>query len=333
VAVWEVAAKGEALRRARRPFALATVVRRERPASAQPGDQALVTADGRLIGWIGGSCAEPVIIREARAALLRGCPVLVRLGPPEVRSGGLPEGVVGYPMTCHSGGILEVFVDPCLPEPQAVLVGDTPVAEALATMAQAAGFAVIVCGPEAGDGRFAAAKRVLQSLDPGLVTLDPWTFVVVATHGEDDMAALATALRSEAGYVALVASRKRASACLEDLGATGLSPEQLARLKAPAGLDIGAVTPAEIAVSILAEMVQQRRSPVARAAAEVGIPPEPPVEATAVDPVCGMTVEIGPATPSHSHQDQTYYFCCPACRGRFERDPQRFLATAPSDTR
>jgi xanthine dehydrogenase accessory factor len=326
MAVWEIAGKGEALRRARRPFALATVVRRERPASAQPGDQALITADGRLVGWIGGSCAEPVVIREARQALLTRCPVLVRLGPPDAEAGRSAEGVVTYPMTCHSGGTLEVFVDPCLPEPQAVLVGDAPVVEALATMAQAAGFAVIVCGPDAGDGRFTAARRILPSLDPGLVTLDPWTFVVVATHGQDDTAALATALRSEAGHVALVASRKRAAGCLEELGAAGPAPEQLARLKAPAGLDIGAVTPAEIAVSILAEMVQQRRTAAPRPVADACIPPEPSITATAVDPVCGMTVEIGPATPSHSHQGQTYYFCCPGCRGRLERDPQRYLA-------
>lgn len=312
MAVWDLVEQGQELRRRRRSFALATVVRCERPTSAHPGDQALITDDGQLTGWIGGSCAEPVIVREALRAIHADQSCLVRLGPPDTQPGITPEGVVAYPMTCHSGGTLEVFVDPCLPRPQAVLVGHAPVTEALAALAGAAGFAVVYDPHAAG-------------LHASAVTLDARTYVVVATHGQADEEALAVALRSSAGYVALVSSRRRAEACRATLRAEGLTAEEVARLKAPAGLDIGAVTPAQIAVSIVAEMVQHActAAPVAHGEAPS------PVSATAafVDPVCGMAVEPTVGTPSLAYAGETYYFCCAGCQRQFERDPQRFLAS------
>jgi xanthine dehydrogenase accessory factor len=337
VAVWEIVAQGQALRQARRPFALATVVRCERPASARPGDQALITEDGHVRGWIGGSCAEPVIVREALRALRTGCGCLVCLGPPHAQPGVTPEGVTVYPMTCHSGGTLEIYVDPCLPTPQAVLVGHAPVVETLATVAAAAGFDVVVCAPQAAAERFPAAKQVVPALDHVAESLDPHTYVVVATHGEADEEALAVALRSRAGYVALVSSPRRAEACRQSLLGQGLMCEQVARLKAPAGLDLGATSPAHIAVSIVAEMVQRHCSTVPTWGNDAGLShtpdqPEGPIAsaATAVDPVCGMTVEIGEGTPTLVHEGQVYYFCCPSCHGRFQREPARFLVGVPA---
>lgn len=311
--MWDLVEQGQELRRQRRPFALATVVRCERPTSAHPGDQALITDDGHLTGWIGGSCTEPVIIREALRALRGGASSLVRLGPPDTRPGITPEGVKVYPMTCHSGGTLEVFVDPCLPRHQAVLIGHAPVTKTLAVLAEAAGFEVIVSDPGA------------TALDPNVVTLDARTYVVVATHGQADEEALAVALRGSAGYVALVASRRRAEVCRETLLAEGLTPEQVGRLKAPAGLDIGATTPAQIAVSIVAEMVQHACSTLPDEREETLQPVLTP--ATFVDPVCGMTVEPAAGTPSLVYEGQTYYFCCAGCRRQFERHPERFLAS------
>jgi xanthine dehydrogenase accessory factor len=305
VAVWDLVERGQELRRQRRAFALATVVRCERPTSAHPGDQALITDDGHLTGWIGGSCAEPVVVREALRAIQTERSCLVRLGPPDVRPAVAPDGVVVYPMTCHSGGTLEVFVDPCLPRPQAVLVGDAPVIETLAVLADAAGFAV--------------------ARDLNAATLDARTYVVVATHGEADDEALADALRSPAGYVALVASRRRAEACRETLMAEGLTRKEVARLKAPAGLDLGATTPAQIAVSIVAEMVQHACATAPMAREEALSPISAPM--AVVDPVCGMTVEPTVGTPSLVHEGTTYYFCCAGCRRQFARDPGRFLAS------
>lgn len=323
MASWDMVERGWELRGARQPFALATVVRCERPASAHPGDQALITADGCLNGWIGGSCTEPVIIREALRAIRAGRSCLVRLGPHDARPGVAPDGLVTYPMTCHSGGTLEVFVDPCLPVPRAILVGHASVIAALAALAATAGFEVVVCDPRAAVEEFPAARQVIASFDPAALALDPYTYVVVATHGQADDEALAVALRGPARYVALMASRRRAAACRETLLAAGLTREQVDRLKAPAGLDLGATTPAQIAVSIVAEMVQH-----ACTAVPIGheVAPSPVVTAaTAVDPVCGMAVEPGDGTPSLLHGGQVYYFCCSGCRGQFERDPDRFL--------
>lgn len=326
MAAWELIEQGRELRRARQPFALATVVRCERPASAHPGDQALITADGCLYGWIGGSCTEPVIIREALRALRAGRSCLVRLGPPDAQPGIAPDGLVTYPMTCHSGGTLEVFVDPCLPAPRAVLVGQAPVTVALATLAATAGFEVVVCDPRAAVEEFPAARQVIASLDPAALALDPYTYVVVATHGQADDEALAVALRGPARYVALVSSRRRADVCRATLLAAGLTREQVDCLKAPAGFDLGATTPAQIAISIVAEMVQHVCSATT---IEQGDVPSPVATAvTAVDPVCGMTVEPAEGAPSLIHGGQVYYFCCSGCRGQFERDPDRFLAAS-----
>ena len=255
------------LRRRGEPFALATVVRCERPTSAKPGAKALIRPDGRVAGWVGGACAEPVVAREALAALRDGQPRLVVLVGDGGRDPARTEGVVHFPMTCHSGGTLEIYVEPFLPKALLVLVGHGPVIETLATLGETAGYAVSVLPADA-----TAALRGLS--------LGPNSSVVVATHGDVDEQALTRVLATPAGYVSLVASRKRAGAIVETLRRRGVPAEQLARLKAPAGLDIGAVTPEEIAVSILAEIIQARRhlaaaslAPGAAAAARARHPP------------------------------------------------------------
>jgi xanthine dehydrogenase accessory factor len=327
VAVWDLVEQGRELRRQRRPFALATVVRCERPTSAHPGDQALITDDGSLLGWIGGSCSRPVIVREALRVLHSGHSSLVRLGASDAPSDHLPEGVVAYPMTCSSGGTLEVFVDPCLPTPQAVLVGHTPITEALAALASTAGFDVVICDPHATAAAYPAAQQIIAVLDPAAVALDARTYIVVATHDEADEEILATALHSPAGYVALVASRRRAEACRETLLAAGLTHAQVARLKAPAGLNIGATTPAQIAVSIVAEMVQHLVSAAPTTHEQPEAPLTEGVRPAVLDPVCGMTVDPTAETPSCTYDGTVYYFCCPGCKRRFEGDPQRFLVS------
>lgn len=329
MAIWDLVEQGRELRRQRRPFAMATVVRCERPTSAHPGDQALITDDGKLVGWIGGSCSGPVIVREALRVIHSGHSCLVRLGAADAPPDDVPDGMVAYPMTCQSGGTLEVFVDPCLPTPQAVLVGHAPITEALATLAETAGFDVMICDPHATVAAYPTARQILAALDPEAIALDARTYVVVATHGEADEETLATALRSPAGYVALVASRRRAEACRESLLAEGLTPAQVSRLKAPAGLDIGATTPAQIAVSIVAEMVQHLASATPVAHEQTEAPPTAVVQLAVLDPVCGMTVEPTAETPSFAFAGTVYYFCCSGCRRQFEHDPQRFLASVP----
>ncbi|HEY3067623.1 MAG TPA: XdhC family protein [Methylomirabilota bacterium] len=291
-----------ALRQAGEAFALATVVRCERPTSAKPGAKAIIRADGTLVGWIGGACAEPVVVREALAALRDGQPRFLGLVGDTGEGPGRTEGMLSYAMSCHSGGTLEVYVEPYLPKPRLVLIGHGPVVETLATLGHAIDFDVSVVTAAA-------------ALEPSLFTSR--TAVVVATHGNFDEDALARALASGAGYVSLVASRKRAAAVVESLRGSGLSPDRIGRLKAPAGLDIGAVSPAEIAVSILAEIVQARAGDKPTAPA-----PELPTEAT--DPVCGMLVEISSARYRSQTPSGTVYFCCRRCQELFDAEPARY---------
>ena len=262
------------------PFALATVVNVERPASARRGDRAIVTPDGALVGWVGGACTEPTVVREALAALADGEARLVRVEE-----------------VCASGGTIEVLVEPQLPAPLVVVLGDGPAARTLAELVRTVGWRV--------------ASELEERADA----------VVVASMGQADEEALEAALAGEAGYIGLVASAKRGSAVLAHLRDRGLDEETLTRVRCPAGLDLGPSSQEEIAVAVLAELVAWRHT---RPGAAVEL-----VEAfEAVDPVCGMTVSITGASETAVHDGRTYYFCGAGCRTRFEADPARYLATA-----
>jgi len=285
------------LQRRGEPFALATVVRCERPTSAKPGAKALIREDGSVAGWVGGACAEPTVVREAMNALRDGRPRLVALVGEGGRGPSRTEGIVEHPMTCHSGGTLEIYVEPYLPKPMLVLIGHGPVVDALATLGRAADYAVVTVS-----GRSAELEQL---------RLTPRASVVVATHADSDEDVLAHVLTADVGYVSLVASRLRAAAILARLVARGVPPSRLGRLKAPAGIDIGATEPAEIAVSILAEIILHHRS------GKPEVSSADTMEAT--DPVCGMTVDVAGARYRSDVGGQTVYFCCSACKETFVR--------------
>lgn len=303
------------LTQAGEPFVLATVVWCERPTSAKPGAQAIIQENGQMTGWIGGSCAQPVVLREAARVLREGGePFLLRLGSSD--TGIVRDNVHVFPMTCASGGVLDIYMEPHLLPPQLLLIGDSPVIVELSRMASQLDFAVT------------------QLVQPDLsqVRMTEQTYILVATHGQYDEDALEQTLRSPACYIGMVGSRRRAEACRDYLRADGFTEQQIARLKVPAGLDLGAITAQEIAASILAELVQvRRRGPVAgdtlhtegvqaKSEKEADILP-----ATAVDPVCGMIVETAIARHRSNLGDQVFYFCCPACKRLFERNPQEYL--------
>jgi len=292
------------------PFALATVVRCEAPTSAKPGAKALVRADGTVSGWVGGACAEPVVVREALAAIADGRPRLIGLIGEGARGPGRTSGMVEYPMTCHSGGTLEIYVEPYLPKPLLILVGHGPVLEALARFGAAADYVVQTLG----------AKDAASLL--GRAGVARHASVVVATHADSDEDALARVLATDAAYVSLVASRRRAAGIVERLREAGVSLERLARLKAPAGLDIGAESPHEIAVSILAEIIQHRRTAKPSVGTET-LGAEPPAAQTAIDPICGMTVDVATAKYRTERGGRLVYFCCAHCKTTFDRDAAR----------
>jgi xanthine dehydrogenase accessory factor len=263
-------------------FVTATVVRAMSPTSVRPGDSAIVLADGTIEGFVGGVCARASVRLHAARALETGEPVILRLEP----GGGeasAEDGIVVDHNPCLSGGTMEIFLEPQLPAARILVVGDTPIARVLAEIARAAGYDVHADEPTEEDSA-----------------------VVVASHGEDEERVLSAALEAGVGYVALVASDKRGAAVRDSLDVPDVLREQL---HTPAGLAIGATTPAEIAIAILAEIVSTR---VAR---PVLLSASPAV--TAIDPICGMEVSAVDATIHIEVDGERVYFCCEGCRDRY----------------
>jgi|SRR5690242_19216514 len=258
--------KGEA-------FALATVVRTVAATAAKAGAKAVIRADGTISeGWIGGGCARAAVLKAGHEAIADGRPRLVSVQPPDVlqaqghRAGDEHGGIRFVNNMCPSQGTMDVFVEPVLPRPQIVVCGSSPVAVAIADLGRRVGFAITVCVPAAEQAAFAEADRRIEGFALPVDDEGP-RFVVVSTQGRGDEAALQAALAIDAAYVAFVGSRKKAEALRAILAARGIAPERLARLKTPAGLDLGAITPDEIAISILAEIIAARRGGHPRGAA------------------------------------------------------------------
>lgn len=266
-------------------FALVTVVRREPPSSARVGDAALVTGSGEYHGWAGGGCTREAVLRESLRAIAEGEPRLLSLSPSGNAAAPRP-GMQLLPMACESGGTVEIYVEPVLPAPRLVLFGATPAVEALARIGEAMGYRV---------------ERAPDVLAQG-------AHVLIATMGDEDLELLQRVLAAEPAYVGVVASRKRFEHVRQTLAACGLPPAALDRVFAPAGLDLGARTPEEIALSVMAQIVQQRRKP---AVAKTETSTE------AKDPICGMSVVVATARHSAEVGGKTYYFCCAGCRSKF----------------
>jgi xanthine dehydrogenase accessory factor len=352
---WRVLEQAGELTRRGEAFALATVVWRQGPSSGQQGSRAIITASGELIGWIGGACAEPAVLREARQAIADGAPRLLLLGPAGQFGPAVPEGMTVVPISCQSEGALQVYIEPVLPPPHLVVVGRSPMAQTLADLALALGWrAVLIDGPD-----FCPADAGQRSM------------VVVATQGHGDEEAITAAAAARPAYLGLVGSRRRGAAVLGYLAERGVPAGQLDRVHVPAGLDLGPTSHREIAVAILAELVQLRASGALAAAApartegtrrtagptvtagteSAGDSADPAGQAfrprtagpggqggapgpagaagaagaaEAADPVCGMPVTTGRSGNPLEHQGVTYYFCCGGCRLAFEKDPAAY---------
>jgi xanthine dehydrogenase accessory factor len=277
------------------PFVIATVVRVQRPASVEPGNVGLVQADGTIEGFIGGVCAQHSVRLHSLEALESGMPLLLRVLPDGPEELVREEGAVTVTNPCLSGGAIEVFLEPVLPAPRVLVVGDSPIVAALRSL-----------GPEV-ELKIVAAQDITDGV---LAPTAGDLALVVAAHGNDEIATLRAGLEAGVRYVGLVASKKRGAAVIGELRADGLAEELLQRLDTPAGLDIGARTPSEVALSIIARIIAVRRG---------GSEPErTSASVTAVDPICGMTVVIAADTPSLEHDGGTVYFCCAGCRRKFE---------------
>jgi xanthine dehydrogenase accessory factor len=336
---WGVLEQASELARSGQSFALATVVWRQGPSSSQQGSRAIITDSGEFYGWIGGACAQPMVIREAREVIAQGEPRLLLLGSPEQFGQAVPDGMTVVPISCQSEGALEVYIEPVLPIPHLVIVGRSPMAQTLANLARALGWRAELIT----ERDFSAADATRRSM------------VVVATQGHGDEEAIEEAVQASPAYLGLVGSRRRGAAVLGYLAERGVPQDQLDRVRVPIGLDLGRTTHQEIAVAILAELVQLRASgalpaagpasalpagggvpAVARTAAEAGpagvvtasaagmLPISAAAQAEAADPVCGMTVTADQGSRPVTHDGQTYYFCCAGCRQAFEKDPAAY---------
>ena len=295
------------------PFVIATVVRVQRPTSVAPGDVALVRSDGEIEGFVGGVCAQNSVRLYSLQAIERGEPLLLRIlpdgpAPADVKNAANvdpghevshDEGSVTVQNPCLSGGAIEVFLEPFLPAPRMIVAGDTPIAAALHRL-----------GPELG---LEAVDSRGTDTGPPVPSADDLA-LVVAAHGRDERAILRAGLEVGVRYVGLVASRRRGAAVLDALRDEGVPEDLLERIDTPAGLDIGARSPAEIALSILASIVEARRRSSTAPRSWAAAPPT-----TATDPICGMAVLVIPDAITCEAAGEAYYFCGEGCKQAFER--------------
>ncbi len=286
-----------------RPFAVVTVVRTEPATSARTGNRAIVFPDGSMEGWIGGGCIGPTARKEALAALEEDEPRLVRITPDTAAA---QRNVRMARMTCTSEGTADLYIEPFLPRPTLIAAGGSPVVNTLAAIAPPLGFGFV---------RMEAGTELDEVPNPQ----DTW--MVVATFGEFDEDAIEVGIRLKLPYIGLVASERRAGSVLSELRARGY--EDLAAVRSPAGLPIGASGQEEISLSVMAEIVSLR------AKRRPGLPEEHGAREAvqeAVDPICGMSVEVATARHTSEHGGETYYFCCPACKGEFDKEPGKHAA-------
>ena len=329
----DVLARAVELRQQRQPFVLASVIWRRAPSSGQQGSQAVILPGGEVRGWLGGACAEPTVVVEALACLDDGQPRLLCLGPSNGRdrhrsaaSGRADDegdGLRTIAMACDSEGAMEIYLEPSLPAPQVVVIGRSPAVDAIAAVAIAIGWDAVIIddGGQADDHERPELVRTSLELDE--MRIDQATAVVVATQGHYDDIALSAVLGTSAGYIGLVASAKRADAMSDYLCTQGFGDGDLARIHAPAGIDLGRIPNREIAAAVMADLVARRAG--GQLAAETAPAFEDrPVEAA--DPVCGMTVLVAEARYRAAYDGTDYYFCAPVCRQRFEAEPAAFVA-------
>lgn len=293
----DLAERAAELRRRRVPFVHARVVLAERPTSAKPGDEAIVLADGTIEGFVGGDCATSTVRAQSLALLDSGESLVLRICPVPEES---QPGKLSVHNPCLSGGTLEIFLEPQRPAPCVCVVGDSPVARALLALGGPLGYDV---------------ERYEDSLPADAVA------VVVASHGRNETEPLVVALKAGTPYVGLVASRKRGEAVVATLDVCG---SMKALVRTPAGLDLGARTAPEIALSILAEIVASRPRPSGRSV-NSETDQLSATATTGVDPVCQMTVAAVESSLHLDHEETRYWFCGSGCLRAFAGDPNAYL--------
>ena len=300
------------------PFAIATVIDTIAPTSAKPMAKAIITADGKMEGWIGGGCAKDSVIDEALHCLKTGMSSVLRLSPQQFSDGNVSYKKEIFLM-CESGGTLEFHIEPVLPMTKLVIYGSTPAVEALAKMGEILDYEIYALAPGISE----------IDLPDGVIKMEEFSAIegqcvaVVAAQGEGDLRALKAAIASKPEFLSLIASKKKSKSLLKRLANDGIRQDEIDSIKFPAGLDIGAVTPQEIAVSIIAELVQQK---MAKAHEDkIILEVSEPNNGKPKDPICGMLVDPLTADHSSDYEGITFYFCCGGCKERFETEPAAYV--------
>ena len=300
------------------PFAIATVIDTVAPTSAKPMAKAIITIDGKMEGWIGGGCAKDTVIDEALHCLKTGMASVLRLSPEQ-----LADGKVSYKkevfLTCESGGTLEFHIEPVLPMTKLVIYGNTPTVKALSKMGEHLGYEVYALAP--GISKMDLPDGVIKKEEFSII--EGQCVAIVATQGDGDLKALRAAVASKPEFLSLIASKKKTNTLLKQLENEGIEKDIIGSIKFPAGLDIGAITPQEIAVSIMAELVQQKRAVAQRE--EIILEVKDTENGKEQDPICGMLVDPQTADSFFEHDGVNYYFCCGGCKEKFEAEPAAYI--------
>ena len=301
-------------------FAVAHVIWREAPSSGKPGDKAIILKDGTIIGWIGGGCVKGIAVKEAREAIRENRSRLVRIDPDEVNSEDSSHKT--YRMTCHSGGTMELFIEPITPNPQLIIVGKSNIARALSKLAIATNLRVHVLSNDVNKGMFPEVKNIYDRVDFSKINIDKNTFIVVSTQGEDDEESIRKALETNCNYVGFISSLRKSVKIKEYLEQTELSTNRINELKIPVGMDINAKLPEEIAISILAEIVQLFRDPNRKEDQESDTAIN---DDTYINPVCRVAVSKKDAKHVLEYGAHTVYFCCDGCKVSFDTEPEKYI--------
>ncbi len=304
-------------------YAQATIVRRQIPCSSRLGDSAIILEDGTLHGWIGGGCTKGIVLKEGLESINTNKPQFIRISP-SPQEDSMPN-TKYYTMTCQSGGSVDVFIQPVVPKPQIVIFGHSHIALALAKLSLAMDYMVTAVHPEASSELYGdlQALNLVTHFDPDSITHN--SYIVVCTQGYGDEVALEQAIKTENPYIAFVASRRKANAIYATLRERGITFEQLKKVKTPAGLDINAKLPEEVAISILAQIIKDIRNPkVAPTGEKIA---QFNSEEYYLNPVCKIPIQKASAKHIINHEGTQVYFCCDGCKIKFEAEPAKYLPT------
>ena len=311
------------------PFVIAIVVRKDAPSSGKVGDKAIITKFGEIIGWVGGGCVKGILIKESLEALKSGKGRLVKIGKSIKLS--KQEGVMEYKMTCQSEGTIEVFIEPVLPKPHIVVIGESENAKALTKLASAVGFKVTGVAQGATLTTFPKVDELITQINLTQVKTTPATFIIIATQGEGDEKALLESLKKERAFIGFIASKKKMISVSEYLKSYSISKSEIASIRAPIGKDIKAKSPDEVAISILAELIEYKNThnnTLAFEKFETSIDKNNPKPVYYTNPVCGVPVDMN--NPKHivEYKGEKVYFCCDGCKVKFDAEPSKYIVKA-----